>query len=232
MIYLVLGFDAVAYNNTADMKPESFEENKDYYFFEKGFDPVKGQICFIDVTLIISAVLKFYTVTDKKIKKAQIEKIFASADWYRHYCDKKTGNSVFSESPTSIEHKHELDTAICLAQIGYDILFAPKGMFARHDKRFDVFIIKGTVMLKADLKAINSQNPNTISNRIKEGSYQASRIVLHILSGVSAKNLIQAMRSGCYKSSTLKEIFLLYKGSFYVLPINLITSNRIFSILK
>ena len=116
--------------------------------------------------------------------------------------------------------------------MGYDILFAPKGMFARHEKRFDVFIIKGTIMLKADLKAINSQNPDTIANRIKEGSNQASRIVLHILSGVSAKILIQAMRSGCYKNPTLKEIFLLYKGNFYVLPVNLITSKRIFSILK
>jgi hypothetical protein len=214
------------------MKPESLEENRDDNIYDKGDESVSGALCYIDVTLIVSALLKFYAVADKKIKKAQIEKIFASADWYRHYCDKKTGNSVFSESPSSIEHKHELDTAICLAQIGYDILFAPKGMFDRHDKRFDVFIIKGTVMLKADLKAINSQNPDTISNRIKEGSYQASRIVLHILSDVSAKKLIQAMRSGCYKSSTLKEIFLLYKGSFYVLPINLITSNRIFSILK
>jgi hypothetical protein len=108
----------------------------------------------------------------------------------------------------------------------------PKGMFPAQDRKFDVFLIKGTIMLKADLKAIISKHPDTIAYRIKYGSTQASRIILHVLSDISPKVLIDSIRSGCYQNSSLIEILLLYRNSFYKLPKNLILNKRIFTIIK
>jgi len=79
---------------------------------------------------------------------------------------------------------------------------------------------------------LSSKNPLTIAARIKEGSEQASRLIIEIASDINYKVLIQGLRSGIYKNSSIKEILLIYKRKFYRLPRNLIMSNRIFDILK
>lgn len=138
---------------------------------------------------------------------------------------------VLAES-AYLEHVHEFKTATSLADQGFDILFAPRGMFKRNDKRFDIFIIRNHVLLRADLKCITSKNPDTIAKRIKSGSDQASRIVIEIASDIEKKELIAGLRSGVYNNKLLKEIFLFYKGFFYVLPCNLIASKNIYNTIK
>lgn len=93
-----------------------------------------------------------------------------------------------------IEHKHELTTATLLAKINYDVVFAPKAMFSRNEKKFDVFLIRGSIIFKADLKSISSKNPDTIANRIKGGSEQASRVVIDITSDIEKNVLIDGLR--------------------------------------
>jgi hypothetical protein len=105
-------------------------------------------------------------------------------------------------------------------------------MFTREQKKFDIFLLKDSVILKADLKSITSKNPDTIAKRIIGGSDQASRVVIHINSDIERKDLIDGLRSGVERNGLIKEILLFYKGKYYRLPKNLILSREIFRILK
>lgn len=191
----------------------------------------KGRFLLIDITVFISILKSFYESADKRIKKAQIERIVNSGEWIEHYYDKTSGRKVLAETEL-IEHEHELLTAIKLAQVNYDVVFAPKGLFSRESKKYDVFLIREYVLLKADLKAITSKNPDTIADRIKGGCDQASRVVLDIMSDIEIKKLVEGLRSGSYKNNLLKEIFLFYRNRFYVLPKNLIVSKKIFNLIQ
>ena len=199
---------------------------------ELGFEPIVNSVpLLVDITFFISAIKAYYKGVNVRARRNEIQRILAAADWYLHYTDKKTGRRVLSES-ILIEHEHERRTAIALAQMNYDVVFAPAGIFQRGGKRFDIYLLKDTIILEADLKCISSKNPLTIAYRIKEGSEQASRVVLDIKSTIQTKDLIDGLRSGTGKNSLIKEVFLFYRNKFYILPVNLIWSNRIFDILK
>lgn len=205
-----------------------FEEER---FFETGYEPRSGILAFVDITLFMGLLKQCFEVVGSKMKRKKIEILLKSIEWHIHYTCKVSGSRVLSES-TIIEHNHELKTAVSLTHKGYDVLFAPRGIFQRTDKKFDIFIIKDYLILKADLKCISSKNPDTIANRIKGGAAQASRVVIEITSDIERKDLISGLRSGVYKNSLIKEIFLFYKGYFYVLPKNLIASKKIYSLIK
>jgi hypothetical protein len=184
----------------------------------------------VDITVFMRLVTSCFEAADKQLKKAQIQRLLTSCDWIEHYKDKTSGKRVLSES-TTLEYKHELFTAIALAKVNYEVIFAPKGMFKRADKKFDIFLIREHRILKADLKYIASKNPDTIGNRIKEGCDQASCIVIDIASDIDRKNLIIGLRTGAYKNKLLQQIFLFYKGCFYVLSKNLIESKHIYDLI-
>jgi hypothetical protein len=197
-----------------------------------GFDPENTSIrLLIDITVFISVIKAYYNAVNVKNRKLEVQKILSLPHWHEHYKDKKTGRRVLSEL-SRIEHEHECRTAISLAQMNYDIVFAPGGMFQRGAKKFDIYLLKDSIILEADLKCISSQSPLTIAYRIREGSEQASRVVVHITSDLDGKILIQGLRSASYRNRLLKEILLIYKRKFYRLPKTLIMSKRIFDILK
>jgi hypothetical protein len=185
----------------------------------------------IDVTLFASAIRAYYRSINAKNKKKEVARILGLANWFEHYKDKTTGRRVLSEL-NRIEHEHERNTAISLAQMNYDVVFAPAGLFKRGQKRFDVYLLRDMVVLEADLKSIFSMNPDTIAQRIVGGADQASRLVLDIRSNISIKDIVDGLRSGTARNDLVKEIMLFYKKRFYILPKSLIWSRRIFDILK
>jgi hypothetical protein len=213
---------------TDETPAQNSEEER---FFETGYISSVNRFVFIDITVFWKLLSPCLEAVSAKIKRTRIQTLLSSSEWQQLYKSKSTGNSVLAESGY-IEHLHELKTARSLADQGYNILFAPKGMFHRNEKRFDIFIIRNHVLLKADLKCITSKNPDTIAKRINAGSHQASRIVIEIASDIEKKELIAGLRSGVYSNKLLKEIFLFYKGHFYVLPCNLIISKNIYTVIK
>jgi hypothetical protein len=184
----------------------------------------------VDITAFMKLLSACFEAASKQIRKAQIQKLLTSCDWIEHYRDKSSGKRVLAESPT-LDYKHELFTTIALTKVNYDVVFAPKGMFKRGDKKFDVFLIKEHAILKADLKYITSKNPNTIANRIKEGCDQASRVVIDIASDISVRDLIDGLRSGAFKNKLLLQLFLFYKGGFYILNREIIESKHIHGLI-
>jgi len=197
---------------------------------ELGFEPARDVFLLLNISLFAAAIKACREAVTARIRRAEIQKLLAIG-WFEHYKDKKTGRRVLSES-NFIEHDHEKRTAICLAQMNYDVIFAPAGMFQRGKKKFDIYLLRDTVILEADLKCISSKNPLTIAYRIKEGSEQASRVVVDIKSDIYTNDLIDGLRSGTGKNNLIKEIFLFYKNKFYILPKNLIWSKQIYNILK
>jgi len=191
-----------------------------------------GGHCFlIDITLFGSLLKAFFDSTDRKLKRRQADKLLNNQNWINHYYNKKTNRKVLSESE-SIEHAHELATAIKITEVNYDVIFAPKGLFKRNDKKFDIFLLRDHIILKADLKTITSKNPDTIARRIKDGSDQASRIILDIRSDIQAGTLIDGLRSGSSKNDLLVEVLLFYRNKFYVLDKKQILGKNIYSLIK
>jgi len=116
--------------------------------------------------------------------------------------------------------------------MNYDVVFAPTGLFKRNDKKFDVYLLRDTIILEADLKCISTTLPDTVAKRIIGGSNQAARVVLDVRSAITASALIDGLRSGTGKNDLIKEILLFYRSRFYRLPKKLIWSKRVFEILK
>src|ERR1700754_4625211 len=158
----------------------------------KIYEPTSSCFLLLDITLFTSLIKNFFEATDRKSKKNRIQQLLNSHKWFEHYYDKKTGRKVLSESGI-IEYVHELETAIKLTKANYDVIFTPKGFFNRTEKKFDIFILRDHILLKADLKEIFSINPLTIAKRIKEGCDQAPRVVLDIKSDIHKLDLIDGL---------------------------------------
>jgi hypothetical protein len=163
--------------------------------FTVAFDPAREKFIFVDIPAFTVVLQRCLEARSVKIRKIEIGKLLTMTDWFVLHTDKKTGKLVRAECDY-LEHEHELHTARALSQVGYDVLFAPKRMFNRADKKFDVFLIRDHVILKADLKCASSLNPDTIANRIKGGAQQASRVVIDIISTIEPHRLIDGLRQG------------------------------------
>ena len=199
--------------------------------FEIGFEPVGSLFLFADIIGLIALIKRCVEIADQKIKRAEIQRLLSAADLVEiTYCS-RTGRRVLCESDY-IEHAHEKRTVNLLTEFDYDVIFAPKAMFKRDEKKFDVFLIRDTVILKADLKAITSKKPDTIAKRIKSGSEQASRVVIDICSDIDKNTLIDGLRSGVERNNLIVEILLIYKNRFYRLPKKLILSKSVYNIIK
>lgn len=148
-----------------------------------------------------------------------------------HHTDKDTKKSVLASCKV-LEYGHEQHTSKKLNTQDYHVLFTPKGYFKRSEKKHDVFLIKRHLILEADLKCIYSKNPDTISNRIKEGSDQASRVVLDIHSDIEKIALIDGIRSGCIRNDFLQQILLFYRSKFFMLNKDQILGRNILNIIK
>jgi hypothetical protein len=168
---------------------------------------------------------------DKSIKIEVIQKLFVLDGLYTHHTDKITKRVILANCQ-QFEYPHELHTSQKLTGVDYDVIFIPKGYFKRSEKKFDVFLSRGHIFLESDLKCITSTNPDTIGNRIKEGSEQSARVVLDITSQIQKRRLIEGLKTGCERNRELKEILLFYNSSFYRLPVTQIISRRIFDIIK
>lgn len=207
-------------------------EDNEERFFNTAHDPSGvGRISFLDITVFLALLHRCFESANAAAKKKAIDKLLSSKDWVKIYTDKNTRRSVYCEKK-EMDYKHEVQTAKALCQKNYDVLFAPAGMFQFYEKKFDIFLIRNHIILKADLKAIQSKNPDAIAKRIRGGSEQASRIVLDILSNIEKRMLIDGLQSGVTRNNLIKEILLLYNNSFYRLSKDDILSRRIMNIIK
>lgn len=184
-----------------------------------------------DNTGLIALLHSCFACTRAVDRKKKFDRLMSAFSWHEHYKDKVTGRRVLCISK-QMEYQHELTTAIFLAQTNYDVVFAPSALFTRDVKKFDIYLVRDNIILQADLKNITSTNPGTIAKRIIGGSDQASRIVIHINSGINKKDLIDGLRGGVERNRLIKVVLLFYKGKFYMLPKTLILSKEIFKILK
>lgn len=165
------------------------------------------------------------------VKAVEIEKLLKCDGLKCHFQNNDTGRGVYSIHE-HFEYEHERITAFTLTAWDYDIVFIPGGYFPRGSKKFDVFLCRDYLMFECDLKSITSSNPDTVADRIVEGSFQASRLIIDIQSNIKAKDLIDGLRSGSMKNTLLKEIMLIYKGKFQRLFKSEILKDGIYEKIK
>jgi hypothetical protein len=175
--------------------------------------------------------INFIKSADKTSKLEAIRRLFALDGLLSHHIDKITKRVIFANC-LHFEYPHEFHTSQKLTGVDYDVIFVPKGYFKRNEKKFDIFLSRGHIFLESDLKCITSTNPDTIGNRIKEGSEQSARVVLDVTSRIAKKKLIEGLKTGCERNNELKEILLFYNSAFYRLAVTQITSRRIFELIK
>ncbi len=174
---------------------------------------------------------KYNDAVGTKKKRKAIENLLGSEEWVVLHTDRSTDCSVYTEKE-DMDHDHEISTARALTAMDYDVLFAPSGMFTRDGKRFDVFLIRSHVILKADLKSISSKNPDTIANRITGGAQQANRLVIDIVSDIDTRTLVDGLRSGIVGQRKLVEILLFYRNRFFRLTYQEIMGKNIYKMLQ
>jgi hypothetical protein len=199
--------------------------------FQIDYEPLSASVLFLNITGFTTLVRNCIEITNRRTKRHSIEKLLNHPGLVIIEISKTTGRRVLTEA-NAVHYDHELRTAIRLIGFNYDVLFAPVGLFSRNEKRFDVFMLRDIIILKADLKAVTSKNPDTIAKRIKSGSEQASRLVIDICSDIRPAMLIDGLRSGVERNELILELLVIYRNRFYRLSKQLILSNKIYDILK
>lgn len=199
---------------------------------ENAFDPRPSRrLLLIDVTAFLACVQAVVEAATRVIRAEQIARLLATPDLVEHYRSKKTGRRVLAEFE-EFQHPHEFITAIKLTEVGFDVVFAPKGMFKTAAKKFDVFLLRDFTLLKADLKSVSSQNADSIADRIVSGRMQAERLVVDVQPHIRRRVLIDGLQSGMMGRNGHKEILLFWGQKYYRLPKALILSRRIFNVIK
>jgi len=168
---------------------------------------------------------------NKNLKIEKIASLITYQGLITHHLDKTTKRKVLSAA-YEFEYPHELHTSLKLTGCNYDVLFVPNGYFKRHEKKFDVFLLRDHILLETDLKCVHSCNPDTIGKRIREGSEQASRVVLDVHADIKKSVLIDGLKLGCQRNNALTELLLFYKTQFYRLAKSLIVSKNIYHAIK
>jgi hypothetical protein len=113
-----------AKNNFVEKEPSSESAGERV---EIGFVPEEKSVrLLLNVNFFILALKAFHNAVDARTRRTEIKRILSAVDWVEHYKDKYTGRRVLAESLT-IDYDHEKLTAICLAQVNYDVVFAPSG---------------------------------------------------------------------------------------------------------
>ena len=192
----------------------------------------KSGVLFSDVTGFVSIIKSIIDNRHLATRQNLIQELLTDKDLFSVYINADNGRQIFKHEYTIILD-HELSTAKKLTEVSFDVIFAPKGMFKRGQKRFDIYAVhKDGNLIKADLKANFEPTKNSIFNSIKSGGKQAGHIVLEIKSAIQIEDLISGLKEGCRDEKNVKTIMLFYKKRFFNLDRNTILSKRIYKLLK
>lgn len=70
--------------NTMNLEDE-FNKLKEERNIEFGFEPLHSSVLLVDILLFNSIIKVCFETVDKKIKKAQIERLLTAANWVEHF---------------------------------------------------------------------------------------------------------------------------------------------------
>lgn len=197
-----------------------------------GFNFQSFGILYSDITGFITLIRSIYESTERSTKQKLIHELKSDKELISVYINQNNGKQIFKHDYTRVID-HELATAKKITEVNFDVIFAPKGMFGRGQKRFDIFAIKNdSSIIKADLKANFEPTPNAIFKLIESGNKQAEHLVLDVNSTINSDDLIDGLRSGLSAGKNVKTIMLFYKKRFHNLDRNAIFSKNIYKMLK
>jgi hypothetical protein len=191
-----------------------------------------SNLLYSDITGFLYLIHSVLTNNKKIARQQYILALKSDKDLQSVFINSRTGKQIFKHESTKVL-EHELSTAIKLTDINNDVIFTPKGMFKRGEKRFDIYLLRNDEsIIRADLKTNIVPTKNAIYKLIQAGDKQADNIVLDIHSSIKSENLIQGLKEGLKSTKNLKSVLLFYKRKYYYLNTKTIMSKRIYKILK
>lgn len=136
----------------------------------------------------------------------------------------KDGGTLYAMETQHILDK-EMDIIDKLLKTGKDVLFMPDSFFGKGIK-FDVIVFKENSYYTADLKKVNSTNPDTIADAISYGATQGKNIVADINNNIDYRVLANGLNAAAIDNGKLNSVVLFYKGKTKTYYRNSIISNR------
>jgi len=213
-----------------------FSDNKKYFlhFVEKpeiGSQPTASMKLHSDVTGFVTTINSIISSTQNNIAKREIIKLKADKELDVTFTNPDTGRQILKHSYTK-PLDHEFVTAKKLTDVDFDVIFAPKSMFGKKDKKFDVFILSDVHITKADLKANFTPKSNAIYKSLESGAGQAKNIVIDINSKIGKDELIDGLRNGVKDFPKIKKVLLFYRKKYHELDRRTIFSKSIYRLLE
>ena len=213
-----------------------FSDNKKYFlhFVEKpeiGSQPTASMKLHSDITGFVTTINSIISSTQNNIAKREIIKLKADKELDVFFTNPDTGRQILKHSYTK-PLDHEYVTAKKLTDVDFDVIFAPKSMFGKKDKKFDVFILSDVHITKADLKANFTPKSNAIYKSLESGAGQAKNIVIDINSKINSEDLINGLRSGLKDFAKIKKVHLFYRKEYFEFDRKDIFSKSIYRLLK
>ncbi len=109
----------------------------------------------------------------------------------------------------SHETERNIDTAVLLAKLGYQVRLLPIDD-TEGTKNPDAFLVREQI--KIEFKHNQRPTASAIDNEIRDARRQADYVLLHIQSKIKKGDLCSAIKNRLKAALTIKELWIIWKG--------------------
>ncbi|WP_018618144.1 hypothetical protein [Spirosoma luteum] len=135
-------------------------------------------------------------------------------DFIRVFEDESSGGYVdVHEQHNGPERSLNVETAIVLAQFGYQLLLLPV-IDEPGVKNPDAFLVNEKKLI--EFKHNTTPTPSAIDNEIRDAHRQAETVLIHIQSTIKAGNLLNGVKGRVRRSQNIKAIWLIWQSRLFI----------------
>lgn len=115
-------------------------------------------------------------------------------------------------SHPSQEATKNIETAICLAKLGFKVRLLP--IKTTPDvKNPDAYLIDEGIII--EFKYNSTPTASAVANELRDGKKQANYVLLHIGSDLTKGALIRGLRSCIHRAQNIREVWIIYRGELH-----------------
>ena len=112
----------------------------------------------------------------------------------------------------SQEATKNIETAICLAKLGFKVRLLPIDN-TPHTKNPDAYFIEQDIVV--EFKHNTTPTVSAIANELRDGKKQANYVLLHIKSNLTKGALIRGLRSCIHRALNVRQVWIIYREELY-----------------
>lgn len=112
----------------------------------------------------------------------------------------------------SQEATKNIETAICLAKLGFRVRLLPITT-TPNVRNPDAYLLNEDIII--EFKHNSTPTASAVANELRDGKKQANYVLLHIKSDLTKGALIRGLRSCIHRAQNIREVWIIYKGELY-----------------